>query len=186
MSKFLGPIACVSLLTTSMACACVLLLRMVIVPALADGYGLVDANMAVALLEPIHLRVAEIVAVSCIALMLLLPRWSDSRLAVTLNLVGFVGACGWRILLLPEVYAAWSRVDLVAARPLERVLDAQALAGYERWLSLAVAAVLFGVAWFGLRGIKRDLHAAGRSPIAVRPASLVSTGTAEVRDVKAA
>lgn len=97
--------------------------------ALVVGYGLllpslemdhhffVDANLAKSLSHPLSLRLAEVLLVAQLILVFLLPRWITHRLATTVGIVLLAFAIALRWWLIPEVYDAWSRVDLVAKRP---------------------------------------------------------------------
>jgi hypothetical protein len=76
----------------------------------------------------------------------------------------------WRAVLLPALYAAWSRADLVAGRPVERLREAERLDAYEQALTLALLFGFAAIAWIGLRAGS----VAGTKPVAVRPPDTMS------------
>jgi hypothetical protein len=151
MSRTLRPAACLGLLVTATAIAALLLGRFVVLPMLARADALVDANLAKALAQPVHFRLAEITLAAALVAFVLLPRWTRSKLAGVLAMVLVTGAALWRALLLPALYEAWSRVDLVAGRPLDRLRTAERLDGYEEALGLALVMLFAATAWIALR-----------------------------------
>ena len=113
-----------------------------LIPALTGEHPLLDPNQAVSIRGPIHLRCAEIALVGIVVAALAVPRWLGSRLATTVSLMAIACAAFSRFMLLPRVYEAWSRVDLVAERPAQRFVDAQELAGQTLWIDGTLAALL--------------------------------------------
>jgi hypothetical protein len=105
--------------------------------ALAIGHGLllpgitaaplVDPNLARALTVPLSLRLGDVLVGGSLALVCTAPRWVASRLATTAALLLAGAALAHRWLLLPHLAGLWSRVDLVAARPVDTLAEA------ERW-----------------------------------------------------
>jgi hypothetical protein len=178
MSRVLRPAACLGLLVTATAIAALLLGRFVVLPMLARADALVDANLAKALAQPVHFRLAEITLAAALVAFVLLPRWSRSKLAGVLAMVLVTGAAVWRAVLLPALYEAWSRVDIVAGRPLDRLRAAERLDGYEEALGLALVMLFAGAAWVALRELS---PAPTVGPMTISP--LVATsGTINVED----
>ena len=60
VARYLRPAACFGLLVMATAVAAQLLARFVVLPMLARADALVDANLAKALAQPVHFRLAEI------------------------------------------------------------------------------------------------------------------------------
>lgn len=112
----LGLIACAAALGTQVVG------RGVLLPELAAQSSLIDANLAAALSEPLHLRMAEIVLAAHLIVAASASRWLEAKWATSVALV-LVGLSGLqRFVLLPTMYGAWSHADLVASRPIEHVL----------------------------------------------------------------
>ncbi|MBM4114179.1 MAG: hypothetical protein FJ253_12550, partial [Phycisphaerae bacterium] len=117
----LGWAGAMGLLVASIAVAAIGLGRFVVLPMLVRAHALVDANLARTLAQPIHFRLAEITLAMTLVAFVLLPRWTRSRVASALATVLVAGAAAWRAMLLPALYGAWSKVDLVAGRPVDRL-----------------------------------------------------------------
>ena len=113
-----------------------------LLPALTGEHPLLDANQAVSIRGPIHLRCAEVALVGTIVAALAVPRWLGSRLATTVSLLAIACAGVSRLALLPRVYDAFSKVDLVAGRPAQRFVEAQELASQTLWIDGSLAALL--------------------------------------------
>lgn len=148
-----GPAACLGLLVTSIAISAIGLGRFVVLPMMVRAHALVDANLARTLAQPIHFRLAEITLAATLVGFVVLPRWTRSRIASGLSVSLVLGAAAWRAAMLPALYAAWSKVDLVAGRPVDRMQAATALDGYEQAVSLALMFGLLATAWVALRNI---------------------------------
>lgn len=118
---------------------------------LAHGHTLVDANLARSLAEPLHLRLAEIGLGATLAAFVLVPRWTRSRVAAALAMVLVVSMALWRALLVPALYAAYARVDLVAGRPLDRLQEVERLDDLESAAVSAMALLFVALAWAALR-----------------------------------
>ena len=139
----MGRVACsLGILALAAAIGAMAVGELIVVPGLRGASDLVGPNLARSMTAPLHLRCAEIVFGAAIVLALAVPRWLGSRVATTVALLVIGCAAVERFVILPELYEAWSRVDLVAMRPVERVADAQALADRARWLDYAHAALL--------------------------------------------
>jgi hypothetical protein len=162
LAAFIGTLALAT------ALGAVLLCELVVVPGLATQTHLVDANLATALTGPLHLRMGEIVLAAALVLAAVVPRWLGSRRASALTLLTLFVAAVQRVFVVPAVYAAWSRVDRVAGRPVERLLEAQRLTDQAHWVAAAMLLLLTGLAWF----------AATRSPATVESQTTASTQAA--------
>ncbi len=125
------------LLAVATALGALVVGRAVVLPEMAQP-ELVDANLAKALSAPLHARLAEVVLAAHLVLVGVGGRWFGARWPTTIALL-LVGASGvHRFLLLPALYTAWSRADLVAGRPVEHVAAADRLQLQE----LALVAVM--------------------------------------------
>lgn len=170
MSRTLRPSACLGLLVCATAIAALGLGRWVVLPILARAHALVDANLAKALAQPIHMRLAEIALAAALAAFVLLPRWTRSRAAAGIAMCTVAATAAWRAVLLPALYAAWSRADLVAGRPVERLREAERLDAYEQALTLALFFAFAAIAWIGLRAGS----VASPKPVVARPPDTMS------------
>jgi hypothetical protein len=150
-SQSLRPAACLGLVVVATALATLVLGRFVVVPMLAHGHTLVDANLARSLAEPLHLRLAEIGLGAALLAFVLVPRWTRSRVAAALAMVLVIGMALWRALLVPALYAAYARVDLVAGRPLDRIQEVDRLDDLESAAVSAMALLFVALAWAALR-----------------------------------
>lgn len=176
MSAGLRPSACLGLLAVATAIAALAIGRFVVVPMLAHDHALVDANLARALCHPLHLRVAEIALGAAIVVFALVPRWTASRLVATLAMIVVVATVAWRALLLPALYAAFARVDLVAGRPIDRVQEVARLEELEQAVVTAIALLFVALGWAALR---RDGLRGAVEPVqsSTRPEPTVVSGT---------
>jgi hypothetical protein len=147
----LRPAACLGVIVVATALAALVLGRFVVVPMLAHGHALVDANLARSLAEPLHLRLAELGLAASLIAFVLVPRWTRSRVAAALAVVVVLGTALWRALLLPALYTAYSRVDLVAGRPVDRLQELERLEDIESAAVSAMALLLVALAWAALR-----------------------------------
>jgi hypothetical protein len=111
-------------------------------PTLEGGSGLVDANLAHSLGRPIADRLGVVLVAACAVATAIAAYFSGDRPATLLGLAATALALFDRALLLPRVHAAWARVDLVAGRPYDRFVEAQALASWHAWSLWGVAALL--------------------------------------------
>jgi len=173
----LRPAACLGVLTVATAIAALVLGRFVVVPMLAHHHTLVDANLARALCHPLHLRLAEIALAATIVAFVLVPRWTRSRLASALAMIIVVATAAWRALLVPELYAAFARVDLVAGRPVDRLQELARLEELEQAAVTAIALLLVALGWAALRSdpMAAQVSDAPREP--VRPEPTCVSGT---------
>lgn len=163
------PAACLGLLVTAIAIASVGIGRFVVLPMMVRAHALVDANLARSLAQPIHLRLAEITLAATLVVFVVLPRWTKSRLAAALAMLLVIATAAWRAVLLPALYGAWAKVDLVAGRPIDHLQAARTLDGYEQAANLAIILTLVALAWIGLRNIDpvvRTRPAAATEPLA--------------------
>ncbi len=115
----------------------------VVLPGLANS-PLVDANLGKALSEPLALRLADLCVGAGVVLVITVSRWVTSRAAMTLALALTGTALADRFALLPYLGRLWSRVDLIAGRPVDNLLEAQRWMQYQQAL-LVVMAVLLAV-----------------------------------------
>lgn len=176
--RTLRPAACLGLLVTAIAIASIAIGRFVVLPMLVRAHALVDANLARTLAQPIHFRLAEITLGATLLAFVVLPRWSKSRIAGGLSVSLVLGAAAWRAALLPALYGAWSKVDLVAGRPLDRLQAANALDGYEQAASLALMFGLLATAWVALRTDTATTRVT--MPVIVTPPGMSAAGTIHV------
>jgi hypothetical protein len=142
----------------------VLVGELVVVPGLVNQTTLVDANLATALTGPLHLRLGEIALAATLVLAFVVPRWLGSKRASGAALLAFGLAAAHRFVLLPGVYAAWSRVDRLAGRPVERFLEAQRLTTQAHWSAIALVLVLVAIAWLSTRTRRAPAPAAEPVP----------------------
>jgi hypothetical protein len=177
------PAACLGLLVTAIGIASVGIGRFVVLPMMVRAHALVDANLARSLAQPIHLRLAEITLAATLVVFVVLPRWTKSRLAAALAMLLVMATAAWRAVLLPALYGAWAKVDLVAGRPLDQLQAARTLDGYEQAANLAIMLTLIALAWIGLRNIDPVVR---RTPVVASEPLAATSGTIEVPTVAAA
>lgn len=115
--------------------------RFIVLPELSAGHDLIDANLAKAIAGPIHLRLSEVVLAASLVTAALAGRWLRAGWATTVALVAVAASATQRFLLLPAMYAAWSKADLVAGRPVEHIMEAQRLELQELALVASIAAL---------------------------------------------
>lgn len=119
----------------------------VVIPALF-GSPLLDANLARAVSAPLGMRLAELVVAASVVLALATPRWIVSKAGTTIALVLTAAALTHRLLLLPHLDRLWARVDVVAARPVDLLAEAQKWSDHQQWLLMAMGVLV--LALFGL------------------------------------
>ncbi len=128
------PLAVLGLLACAVALGGLLVGRLVVTPELAAQTDLIDANLAAALSAPLHLRLAEVVLAAHLIVAATAGRWLGSRWPTSVGLV-LVGLSGLhRFVILPALYGAWAKADLVASRPIEHVLTGNQLQWQETML----------------------------------------------------
>jgi hypothetical protein len=120
--------------------------HLLLIPALAADTSLIDANLARTLAEPLALRCGTLIVIACVVLAGLAQPWLKQTLGLSLSLVAVAIAALDRLALLPRLQAAWSRVDLVAGRPIERVTEAQNLQQTHEIALMLLLLALVGVA----------------------------------------
>lgn len=135
------PLTVVGLVACAVALGAQVVGRGVLLDGLHAQSELIDANLAAALCRPLHVRLAEIVLAAHVVVAASAHQWLRSRWGTPIALV-LVGLSGMqRFVVLPAMYQAWSRADLVAARPFDQVL----LGEHMQWrdsLLVATMAVL--------------------------------------------
>lgn len=177
----LSPAACLGLLVSSIAISAIGVGRFVVLPMMVRAHALVDANLARSLAQPIHFRLAEITLAATLVAFVVLPRWTRSKLAGVLAMALVIGAAAWRAVLLPALYAAWSKVDLVAGRPIDRMKAATDLDQYEQAASLALMFAFLATAWIALRTSTASVAVAMPAPVVASPPRTSSVaGTIDV------
>jgi hypothetical protein len=119
----------------------------VAIPALAAS-PLLDANLARAVSAPLGQRLADLVVGFSVVLALAAPRWIASKAGTTIALVLIGAALAHRLLLLPHHDRLWARVDVVAARPVDLLAEAQRWSDHQQWLLVAMCVLV--LALFGL------------------------------------
>lgn len=140
-----------------------------VLPMLESGNDLVDPNLAKALGQDIALRLGLVLLIGCGIVAATTPRWVAHRGGTTAALGALALAGLDRILMLPRVYQAWSRVDLVAGRPLDRLQEAQQLAQWHHWLLMGVGVLLVAVLAFSIFS-GAPAAATARAPASKAPA----------------
>jgi hypothetical protein len=151
----IGQLALVGLigqLAVAVSLGCLVIGFGLVLPMLELGNDLVDLNLAKALGQGIALRLGLVLLIACSIVAVATPRWIEHRAATTAALGAVALAALDRLLMLPRVYQAWSRVDLVADRPHDRLQQAQELAQWHGWLLLGVGALLVSVLAFAVLG----------------------------------
>lgn len=146
--------ACLGIVALAAALGALVVGELVVLPGLeGQGAQLVDINLLTRLVAPIHLRCVELALVAAVVLVGVAPYWLRSRLATTLALLTVAGTGALRMVVLPSLYEAWSRVDRVAQAPYDRLQRAQDLADEAYWLGLGsitllvLMGVLVGLHW---------------------------------------
>jgi hypothetical protein len=118
----------------------------VLLPALARN-ELIDANLLRSLAEPLAIILADIILASSALLAMLTPRWLGARAGGIVAALLVAAAALDRGLVLPTLYRALARVDLLSGRPIHRALDAETWG--LRHLVL-VGVMLAAASWIGL------------------------------------
>jgi len=116
-----------------------------IVPLLTAESPLLDANLSRAIASPIELRICDIVVFGCLLTACVVPRWTERHVATTLALLATVLAGLDRLFVLPRLHSAWSQVDLVANRPLDRLAEARLLSQQHVWVVAGIGVCLLTV-----------------------------------------
>jgi hypothetical protein len=162
--------AALAILALSAALGALVVGELIVVPVLA-ATDLLDANLAKAVSAPVHLRTAEIGVVAGVAVAVTVPAWLRSRFATTIALLLLLGATARRVVLLPALYAAWARVDLVAGRPEARLVEARELARWSEALTfssillLGVLITLVALAWRRVPMVEPEARASVGAPV---------------------
>ena len=99
------------------------------------------------------------------------PRWTRSKVAAALAMVLVIGTALWRALLVPALYAAYARVDLVAGRPFDRLQELERLEDLEGAIVSVMALLLGALAFAALRhdGITTTIDGAPATAAAPEP-----------------
>lgn len=145
---FVRPAALIGAAAAALLLGAIVVGHFLALPAIA-GSPLLDANLARAVSAPLAVQLADTVVVASAALALAAPRWIASRAGTTLALVLLGSALAHRLLLVPHLGRLWARVDLVAARPVDLLAEAQRWTDHQQWLlagMVALALVLLGLA----------------------------------------
>ncbi|MEM6293413.1 MAG: hypothetical protein AAGA54_19225 [Myxococcota bacterium] len=150
------PLSVLGLLACAAALGAQLVGRGVVLPELAAQSALIDANLAAALAEPIHLRIAEVVLAAHLLVAASASRWLDVKWGTSVALV-LVGLSGLqRFVILPAMYGAWSMADLVASRPIEHVLTGDKMQWQDSILVGVMALLQLALLVAAARMMKRD------------------------------
>ena len=145
--------ACLGILALAAALGAMVVSQLVVLPGLVSAEALVDLNLLTRLAAPIHLRCTEIALVASVILLGVASHWMRSRLATTLALLSVASTGALRLVMLPNAYEAWARVDRVARLPYDRLVRAEGLTEEAYWLGLSsitmlvLMAVLAGLNW---------------------------------------
>lgn len=153
----------VGYLCVAVALGCLIAGFGIAIPTIENGSELIDANLAKALGQVVALRLGLVLLVACVIVAAVAYRWTQSRTASTAALIA-TGLAGLdRIVLSPRVYEAWSRVDLVAGRPLDRLEEATQLAQWHHLTLMATGLAMLGVVLMAqaLRRIKASASPSG-------------------------
>ncbi len=128
--------------------------ELVVLPGLQAQSALIDANLAKALAAPLHFRLSEVVLGAALVIAAVGPRLLRSAPGTALCLLLLGGAAAHRFVVLPALYAAWSRADLVAGRPVERVLAAENLATQEQWVAASLVVCCLALLAMTVHGLR--------------------------------
>lgn len=143
------PIALLAISALALALGAIVVGHALVLPALGSS-ELIDANLARALVEPLRLRVAEVVLVCTLVLALTTRRWLGERSLAAAASVALALAAADRVFLLPRLHRVGGRVDFVAGRPLDQLELTQQLAlGHFALLlvlGLVLAALVYALA----------------------------------------
>lgn len=157
------PTALFGLLALSAGAGTLVVAQVVLLPGL-EASPLVDANLAKTLSGPIHMRSSDVLLGSALLLAALVPRWLRSSVTTAMTLLLVAIAAVHRTIVLPALYEAWSRVDLVAGRPVARLTEAERLDTHETWLSVVAAALLVSLLVAASKA-RRSVPAAKNAPM---------------------
>jgi hypothetical protein len=147
--------------------------HLIVLPEISAPDALLDANLAKALARPIHLRLSEAILAASLLLTAVVGAWLNTKLATVASFVLVITASLHRFVVLPALYTAWSRADLVAARPVERIAEAERLVMQEQILAAAMAllalGLLAGASWRSTAapGVPDETHSAPIAPVTV-------------------
>jgi hypothetical protein len=140
------PTVLIGILALGLALGSIVLGHAIVIPTLQADTGLVDANLARALGEPLALRTAELCLIATVILAATARPWLRHHAATTLGLLAAGLAALDRFVILPRVHEAWARVDLVAMRPVARVESAEQLSMVHELAVAVIVLMLIGVA----------------------------------------
>ncbi len=143
-------VSLIGVLALAVALGSVLLGYGLLLPGL-EGAELIDANLAHALAHPLYLRTGEVVLVAGVVLVAVMPKWTANPRATPLALVVAALAGIHRLVVLPALGEAWSRVDAVAQRPLPAMEEAERWADYHVLVSVLLLALLLGLTGLTIR-----------------------------------
>lgn len=154
-----------------------LVVSALVLPGLTDASTLVDANLARTLAAPLELRASGVVALSCLGVVGVVASWLSTRWAQALAVTTAVIAIADRMVVLPRLHKAWTLVDLVAMRPLDRVEEAGRLVALHHGLGVLVGAGLVGLLWISTRALTSAADPVRRSvsPPVTATTAIVST-----------
>lgn len=131
-------------LAIAIALGTLLVGRGLILPALDQSGGLIDANLAKSLAKPLHFRIAEVSVAAVLVLTSIAHRWLG-RWATTMSLVALGTTAIHRWVLLPSLYGVWAKADLVARRPLAPLETAATLQTQELMLIATTVTLLLAL-----------------------------------------
>jgi hypothetical protein len=140
------PSVLIGILALGLALGSIVLGQLVLVPILQANTELVDANLARALSEPLALRTAELALAAAVLLAAIARAWLRHHAGTTLGLLAVGVAAIDRFVILPRMHEAWSRVDLVAQRPIARLEAAEKLAQIHDGAIAVLVLVLVAIA----------------------------------------
>lgn len=151
----------------------------ILVPLVATPSTLADPNLAQALSAPLALRCADIVLVGALALVFAIPRFATNRLATTAALALLGTAAVERMVLLPRLSSAWSRVDRVTMRPVDLLEQAEQYQGHHMIMVATMIALTLGLAWLAFGPALVQMSSRARTPKAAPAEPSASPSTPE-------
>ena len=163
------------LLALAIAIGALVVGRLILLPGLGQHPELIDANFAKALAQPLHLRQAEVILAAHLVVAALARHWLGTKWGTTLGLLLVGCSAAQRFLVLPALYAAWSRADLVAGRPVDYILQAQRYDFFE--LLLVAAMVTLQLVMLGVH-VFTTVRAAPAETVENRPTPVPATAAA--------
>ncbi len=116
-----------------------------------EGAELIDANLAHALARPLYLRTGEVLLLACVVLVAVVPKWVGKGRASTVALVLTAVAALDRLVVLPGLTAAWTKVDAVAQLPAAQMEAAQRWSDYHVLLAVVMAGLVLGLIGLAIR-----------------------------------